>query len=246
MVDNIFYSTNTLKPKLFKLYKRKTHKALLTSYGTYEFFVNKIAIFKKIITYNTKNVFIFSHTKENSKLNISNHTAWKFFNKTIDVNLDIINSIKNFKFANIENKMIESDHKIEIVLNFIKDIKQNIKIIPIILGDFKSQTIKEFCTFLNPLKTKEENSFIFLSHFISHSTNLNKAIQSETTLKQLLNTPYSSPSILLEHYKSRKIFPENIIAIIIIHKLFNKFEFINKEIINNNNEYRIIENILIN
>ncbi|WP_232212711.1 AmmeMemoRadiSam system protein B [Borrelia recurrentis] len=235
-----------MTPKLFSLYKRKTHKALLTSYGTYEFFLDKIDIFKKIITYNTKNIFIFSYTKENSKINISTHKAWKFFDKTIDVNLDIINLIKNFTFTNVEDKIIENDHKIEIVLNFIKDITQNIKIIPIILGNPKNQTIKEYCTFLKPFTTQEENSFIFLSHFISHSTNLNKATQLATTLKQLLNTSSLNSSILLEHHKSHKIFPENITALIIIHQIFTNFEFLNHQIINNNNEYSIIENILIN
>ncbi|WP_281862086.1 AmmeMemoRadiSam system protein B [Candidatus Borrelia fainii] len=246
LVDNIFYSTNDCNLKLFKLNKRKTHKALLISYGTYEFFLKNIALFKKILAHDTKNVFIFSKTKENSKINISDHQAWKFFNKTIDVNINIINLIKNFEFTNTEDKIIENDHKIEIVLNFIKDIKQDIKIIPIILGKLKNQTLKEFCTFLNPLTIKEENSFIFLSHFISHSTHLNKTIQLSTTLKGLLSTPNLNSSTLLEYYNARKIFPENINTIIIIHKLFHKFEFINQQIINNNNEYSIIENILIN
>ncbi|AAX16862.1 AmmeMemoRadiSam system protein B [Borrelia hermsii] len=246
MVDNIFYSTNTCNPELFNLNKRKTHKALLTSYGAYEFFLSNINLFQKVIAHNTKNVFIFSQTKENSQINISDHKSWKFFNKIIDVNLDIINLIKNFEFTSIENKIIENDHKIEIVLNFIKDITQDIKIIPIILGKLKNQTLREFSTFLKPFTTKKENSFIFLSHFISRSTNLNKAIQLATTLKELLNRPNLNPSTLLEYYNARKILPENIDAIILICKLFQKFEFTNHNIVNNNNEHSIIENVLIN
>ncbi|WP_038446184.1 AmmeMemoRadiSam system protein B [Borrelia hermsii] len=246
LVDNIFYSTNTCNLELFTLNKIKTHKALLTSYGAYEFFLSNINLFQKVIAHNTKNVFIFSQTKGNSQINISDHKAWKFFNKIIDVNSDIINLIKNFKFTSIENKIIENDHKIEIVLNFIKDITQDIKIIPIILGKLKNQTLREFSTFLKPFTTKEENSFIFLSHFISHSTNLNKAIQLATTLKELLNRPNLNPSTLLEYHNASKILPENINAIMLICNLFQKFEFTNHKITNNNNEYSIIENILIN
>ncbi|UPA16215.1 AmmeMemoRadiSam system protein B [Borrelia coriaceae] len=218
----------------------------MTSYGTYEFFLDKIDLFKKIIANNTKNIFIFSQTKENSHINISDHQAWKFFNKTINVNLDIINLIKNFEFTNTENKIIENDHKIEITLNFIKDIIQDIKIIPILLGKLKNQTIKEFCTLLDPFTKKEQNSFIFLSHFISHSTNLNKTIKSTNTLKELLNRPNVNSLTLLEYYNTHKILPENINAIIIMHKLFQKFEFTKHELVNHGNEYLIIENILIN
>ncbi|AHH08317.1 AmmeMemoRadiSam system protein B [Borrelia anserina] len=246
MVNNIFYSTNDSKLKSFNLNKKKTHKALLSSYGAYEFFLDKIDLFQKIITHNTKNVFIFSQTKENSQINISDHKAWKFLNKTIDVNLDIVSLIKNLEFTSIENKIMENDHKIEITLNFIKDITQDIKIIPIILGQPKNQISREFCKFLNPFITKEENSFIFLCHFIACSKNLRKAIQLETTLKEFLNTPNSNSSTLLEYYNTHKIFPENISALTIIHKLFKKFEFINHTLVNNENEYLIIENILLN
>ncbi|QFP41980.1 AmmeMemoRadiSam system protein B [Borrelia miyamotoi] len=247
LVDNIFYSNNKLNLKLLNPNKRKTHKALLTSYGTYEFFLKKIDLFQKVIAYNTKNVFIFSQTKENLQINISNHETWRIFNKTIDINLDIVNVIKNFKFTTKEDKIIENDHKIEIALNFIKDITENIKIIPIILGKpLKGQALKEFSTFLNLFTKQEENSFIFLSQFISHSTNLNKTIQLETTLKKLLLTPHINSSILLEYHNARKIFPENISAIIIMHKIFQKFEFTNREITSNNNEYSIMENILLN
>lgn len=110
----------------------------------------------------------------------------------------------------------------------------------------KGQALKEFSTFLNLFTKQEENSFIFLSQFISHSTNLNKTIQLETTLKKLLLTPHINSSILLEYHNARKIFPENISAIIIMHKIFQKFEFTNREITSNNNEYSIMENILLN
>ncbi|BCR21783.1 hypothetical protein BKFM_00349 [Borrelia sp. HM] len=191
-------------------------------------------------------MFIFSQTRENKHINISNHETWKFFNETIDVNLDIINLIKNFEFTNQEDKIMNNDHKIEITLNFIKDITKNIKIIPIILGKLKGQELKKFSTFLIPFTNKEENSFIFLSQFISYSTNLKKTIQLEKTLKKLLLTPNTNSSILLEYYNAHKIFPENISAFIIIHKIFQKLEFINRKIINKYNEYFIMENILIN
>ncbi|AWG42734.1 AmmeMemoRadiSam system protein B [Candidatus Borreliella tachyglossi] len=245
MVDNIFYSTNKFNLELSNLNKIKTHKALLISYGAYEFFLKNINLFQKVITENTKNVFIFSQTKDNSSVNISTHKAWKLLDETIDVNLDIIDLIKNFEFTSIEDIIIENDHKIEIVVNFIKDITKEIKIIPIILGNLKNQTLREFCSFLKPFTSKEENSFLFLSHFISHSTNLAKAIKLATTLKKLLIADNLDSSCILEYYNARKIFPENINAIIIIHKIFKKFEFIHYKTTSNNNEYSVIENILI-
>ncbi|WP_238614529.1 AmmeMemoRadiSam system protein B [Borrelia turcica] len=235
-----------MNPNLLNLHKRKTHKALLASYGTYEFFLQNAYLFQRIIAKNTKNVFVFSQTKENSQVNISTHKAWKIFNSKIDVNINIMNLIQDLEFTNTEDKIIENDHKIEIVLNFIKDMTEEIKIIPIILGKLKYQTLKEFCQFLSPFTRKEENSFLFLSHFISHSTNLNKATKLASTLKELLLANNLNTSLILENYNAHKIFPENISAFIIIHKLFQEFEFTHNEIVNNNNEYLIIENILIN
>ena len=208
--------------------------------------MENINIFQKVISDNTKNVFIFSQTRENKHINISNHETWKFFDKTIDINLDIVNLIKNFQFTNQEDTIINNDHKIEITLNFIKEITKKIKIIPIILGKLKGQELKEFSTFLIPFTNKKENSFIFLSQFISHSTNLEKTIQLEKTLKKLLLIPNINSSILLEYYNAGKLFPENISAFIIIHKIFQKFEFINRKVINQHKKYLIMENILIN
>ncbi|QMU99138.1 AmmeMemoRadiSam system protein B [Borrelia sp. A-FGy1] len=228
------------------MHKRKTHKALLVSYGNYEFFLQHIHLFQRIIDKNTKNIFIFSQTKKNSQINISTHKSWKIFNSKIYVNVNIMNLIQKLEFTNTEDKIIENDHKIEIVLNFIKDMTKNIKIIPIILGKLKYQILKEFCQFLNPFTEREENSFLFLSHFISQSTNLSKAIKLASTLKELLVKNNLNTFLILENYNAHKIFPENINAFIITHKLFQRFEFKYNEIIKNNNAYLIIENILIN
>ncbi|MCD2410146.1 MEMO1 family protein, partial [Borreliella burgdorferi] len=130
MVENIFYSDNT-NDLSFKLEEKKTHKALLTSYGSYEFFLKNECLFKKIISNQTNNVFIISEAKSNFLINISNHNVWKIFNKNIKVNLKILKLLKTLNFINIDDKLIENDHKIEITLNFISNIKENIKIIPI-------------------------------------------------------------------------------------------------------------------
>ncbi|MCD2416668.1 AmmeMemoRadiSam system protein B, partial [Borreliella burgdorferi] len=79
MVENIFYSDNT-NYLSFKLEEKKTHKALLTSYGSYEFFLKNECLFKKIISNQTNNVFIISEAKSNFLINISNHNVWKIFN----------------------------------------------------------------------------------------------------------------------------------------------------------------------
>ncbi|WKC57911.1 AmmeMemoRadiSam system protein B [Borrelia sp. P9F1] len=227
------------------MHERKTHKALLVSYGGYEFFLKNSHLFLKVITKDTRNVFIFSQTKENSQVNISTHKAWNIFKSKIDVNLNIIKSLQNLEFTNTEDKIIENDHKIEIVLNFIKDMTKEIKIIPIILGMLNYKTLKAFCEFLNAFTKKKENSFLFLSHFTSRSTNQNKAIKLESTLKELLLDDNINSSLILEHYNAHKILPENIIAIVIAHKLFQKFEFTQSEAVSNNNEHLIIGNILI-
>lgn len=173
MVENIFYSNNT-NGLSFKLAEKKTHKAILTNYGNYEFFLKNECLFKKIISNQTNNVFIISEAKSNFLINISNHHVWRIFNKNIKVNLKILKLLKNLNFINIDDKLIENDHKIEITLNFISNIKQNIKIIPIIFGKICNTHLLQFCEFLTPFINEEENSFIFLSYFISKSTNIKK------------------------------------------------------------------------
>ncbi len=185
MVENIFYSDNT-NDLSFKLEEKKTHKALLTSYGSYEFFLKNECLFKKIISNQTNNVFIISEAKSNFLINISNHNVWKIFNKNIKVNLKILKLLKTLNFINIDDKLIENDHKIEITLNFISNIKENIKIIPIIFGKTCNKHLLKFCEFLKPFINREENSFIFLSCFISKSTNIKKALKFEENLKHIL------------------------------------------------------------
>ncbi|UGQ16531.1 AmmeMemoRadiSam system protein B [Borrelia sp. RT5S] len=242
----MFYSNNRFSPDSLNLHKRKTHKALLVSYGGYEFFLRNDHLFLKIIAKNTRNVFIFSQTKENAKINISTHKAWNIFNSKIEVNMDIMKPIQNLEFTNTEDKIIENDHKIEIVLNFIKDITKEIKIIPIMLGKLSYKALKAFCEFLSVFTKEEENSFIFLSYFTSHSTNQNKAIKLASTLKELLLANNPNSSLILEHYNAHKILPENINAIMIAYELFQKFEFTQRELVRVGNEHLIIENILIN
>ncbi|UER67530.1 AmmeMemoRadiSam system protein B [Borrelia sp. BU AG58] len=246
MVDNIFYSNDKFDLDSLDLYKRRTHKALLVSYGGYEFFLKNSHLFQKIIAKNTKNIFIFSQTKENARVNISTHKAWSILDSKIDVNTDIIKSIQNLEFINTEDKIIENDHKIEIASNFIKDMTREIKIIPLILGKLNYQALKEFSQFLSEFTKKEENSFLFLSYFTARSTNPNKTIRQAATLKELLLTNSLNSSIILEHYNSNKISPENINAFVIMHKLFQRFEFAHREAAYNDNEHSIIENILIN
>ncbi|AJA90173.1 hypothetical protein OY14_01715 [Borreliella chilensis] len=244
MVENIFYSNNTNNLS-FKLSEKKTHKAILTSYGNYEFFLKNAYLFKKIISNQTNNVFIISEAKSNFLINISNHHIWKIFNKKIKVNLKILKLLQNLNFVNIDNKLIENDHKIEITLNFISNIKKNIKIIPIIFGKTYNKHLIKFCEFLKPFTNKEENSFIFLSYFISKSTNIRKAIKLEENLKSILLEEKSPTSNrILKEYKSKKIFPENINAIITISSLFKTFEFEESKTIINSPEYLISGNIL--
>lgn len=76
---------------------------------------------------------------------------WKIFNKNIKVNLKILKLLKTLNFINIDDKLIENDHKIEITLNFISNIKENIKIIPIIFGKTCNKHLLKFCEFLKPL-----------------------------------------------------------------------------------------------
>ncbi|WPM05964.1 AmmeMemoRadiSam system protein B [Borreliella sinica] len=245
MVENIFYSNNT-NDLPFKLEEKKTHKAILTSYGNYEFFLKNKCLFKKIISNQTNNVFIISEARSNFLINISNHHVWKIFNKNITVNIEILKLLKNLNFINIDDKLIENDHKIEITLNFISNIKKNIKIIPIIFGKTCNKHLLKFCEFLIPFISKEENSFILLSYFISKSTNIKKALKLEENLKRIFFEK-KSPSFnsILENYKSKKIFPENINAIMTISSLFENLEFTDSKIIFNPPEYLISSNILI-
>ncbi|WKC78826.1 AmmeMemoRadiSam system protein B [Borreliella turdi] len=245
MVENIFYSNNTNSLSL-KLSEKKTHKAILTSYGNYEFFLKNECFFKKIISNQTNNVFIISEAKSNFLINISNHHIWKIFNKHIKVNLKILKLLKNLNFINIDDKLIENDHKIEITLNFISNIKKDIKIIPIIFGKTCNKHLIRFCEFLTPFINKEENSFILLSYFISKSTNIKKALKLEENLKRIfLEKRPPSLNLILESYKSKKIFPENINAIMTISSLFKNFEFTDSKITHNPPEYLISSSILI-
>ncbi|WP_187981831.1 AmmeMemoRadiSam system protein B [Borreliella bavariensis] len=245
MVENIFYSNNT-NGLSFKLAEKKTHKAILTNYGNYEFFLKNECLFKKIISNQTNNVFIISEAKSNFLINISNHHVWRIFNKNIKVNLKILKLLKNLNFINIDDKLIENDHKIEITLNFISNIKQNIKIIPIIFGKICNTHLLQFCEFLTPFINEEENSFIFLSYFISKSTNIKKTLRLEENLKRIfLEEKPPNLNIILESYKSKKIFPENINAIMTISSLFKNFEFKDSKITTDPPEYLISSSILI-
>ncbi|AZA26780.1 MULTISPECIES: AmmeMemoRadiSam system protein B [Borreliella] len=245
MVENIFYSNNT-NGLSFKLAEKKTHKAILTNYGNYEFFLKNECLFKKIISNQTNNVFIISEAKSNFLINISNHHVWRIFNKNIKVNLKILKLLKNLNFINIDDKLIENDHKIEITLNFISNIKQNIKIIPIIFGKICNTHLLQFCEFLTPFINEEENSFIFLSYFISKSTNIKKTLRLEENLKRIfLEEKPPNLNIILESYKSKKIFPENINAIMAISSLFKNFEFKDSKITTDPPEYLISSSILI-
>ncbi len=203
-------------------------------------------MFKKIISTQTNNVFIISEAKSNFLINISNHNVWKIFNKDIKVNLKILKLLKNLNFINIDDKLIENDHKIEITLNFISNIKNNIKIIPIIFGKTCNKHLLKFCELLKPFISKEENSFILLSYFISKSTNIKKALKLEENLKRILLEEKSPTlNLILENYKSKKIFPENINAIMAISSLFKNFEFTESKITINSPEYLISSSILI-
>ncbi len=165
------------------------------------------ACLKKIISNQTNNVFIISEAKSNFLINISNHNVWKIFNKNIKVNLKILKLLKTLNFINIDDKLIENDHKIEITLNFISNIKENIKIIPIIFGKTCNKHLLKFCEFLKPFINREENSFIFLSCFISKSTNIKKALKFEENLKHiLLEKKLPNLNLILENYKSKKYF----------------------------------------
>ncbi|OJH15379.1 hypothetical protein ER70_02990 [Borreliella bissettiae] len=219
---------------------------MLTGYGNYEFFLKNECLFKKIISNQTNNVFIISEAKSNSLINISNHCVWRIFNKNIKVNLQILKLLKNLNFINIDDKLIENDHKIEITLNFISNIKENIKIIPIIFGKTCNKHLLKFCEFLKPFISKEENSFILLSCFISKSTNIKKALKLEENLKRiLLEEELVNLNLILENYKSKKIFPENINAIMTISSLFKNFDFTDSKITFNSPEYLISSSILL-
>ncbi len=245
MVENIFYSNNT-NSLSFKLAEKKTHKAILTSYGNYEFFLKNECLFKNIISNQTNNVFIISEAKSNFLINISNHHVWRIFNKNIKVNLKILKLLKNLNFINIDDKLIENDHKIEITLNFISNIKKNIKIIPIIFGKICNKHLLKFCEFLTHFINEEENSFIFLSYFISKSTNIKKALRLEENLKRIfLEEKPPTLNLILESYKSKKIFPENINSIMVISSLFKNFEFTDSKITTDPPEYLISSSILI-
>lgn len=245
MVENIFYSNN-INSLSFELTEKKTHKAILTSYGNYEFFLKNECLFRKIISNQTNNVFIISEAKSDFLINISNHNVWKIFNKNIKVSPIKFKLLKNLNFINIDDKLIENDHKIEITLNFISNIKNNIKIIPIIFGKACNKNLLKFCEFLKPFINKEENSFILLSYFISKSTNIKKALKLEENLKRIFFEEKSPTlNLILENYKSKKIFPENINAIMTILSLFKNFEFTESKITANSPEYLISSNILI-
>ncbi|OJH15422.1 hypothetical protein ER70_02780 [Borreliella bissettiae] len=219
---------------------------MLTGYGNYEFFLKNECLFKKIISNQTNNVFIISEAKSNSLINISNHRVWRIFNKNIKVNLQILKLLKNLNFINIDDKLIENDHKIEILLNFISNIKENIKIIPIIFGKTCNKHLLKFCEFLKPFISKEENSLILLSCFISKSTNIKKALKLEENLKRiLLEEELANLNLILENYKSKKIFPENINAIMTISSLFKNFDFTDSKITFNSPEYLISSSILL-
>nr|WP_267508260.1 AmmeMemoRadiSam system protein B [Borreliella afzelii] len=181
MVENIFYSNNTNRLS-FKLKEKKTHKAILTGYGSYEFFFKNEYLFNKIISNQTNNVFIISEAKSNFLINIS---TW-------------------------------------------------------------NKHLLKFCEFLAPFTSKEENSFIFLSYFTSKSTNIKKALKLEENLKHIfLKEESPSLNLILENYKSKKIFPENINAIMTILSLFKNFEFTDSKITTNTPEYLISSSILI-
>lgn len=245
MVENIFYLNNT-NSLSFKLKEKKTHKAILISYGNYEFFLKNEYLFTKIISNQTNNIFIISEAESNFLINISNHHVWRIFNKNIKVNLKILNLLKNLNFINIDDALIENDHKIEITLNFISNIKKNIKIIPIIFGKAWNKHLIKFCEFLTPFISKKENSFIFLSYFTSKSTNIKKVLKLEENLKRIfLEKEPPNLNLILENYKSKKIFPENINAIMVISSLFKNFEFIDSKITTNSPEYLISSSILI-
>ncbi len=170
----------------------------------------------------------------------------EFFNKNIKVNLKILKLLKNLNFINIDDKLIENDHKIEITLNFISNIKKNIKIIPIIFGKICNKHLLKFCEFLTHFINEEENSFIFLSYFISKSTNIKKALRLEENLKRIfLEEKPPTLNLILESYKSKKIFPENINSIMVISSLFKNFEFTDSKITTDPPEYLISSSILI-
>lgn len=118
---------------------------------------------------NIKNIFIFgpSHHVAFEGVAITSFDAWETPLGSIEINKDICIELHNIFNANINDEAFAPEHSIEVELPIIQYIFNNIKIIPILVGNEDVNKIKEIINYYYPNK---QNAFIIssdLSHFFT-------------------------------------------------------------------------------
>ena len=118
---------------------------------------------------NIKNIFIFgpSHHMAFNGIAITSFDAWETPLGSININRDICIELQNIFNANINDKAFAPEHSIEVELPIIQSIFDDVKIIPILVGNEDVNKIKEIINYYYPNK---QNAFIIssdLSHFFT-------------------------------------------------------------------------------
>ena len=111
---------------------------------------------------NVKNIFIFgpSHHVAFEGIAITSFDAWETPLGQIEINKDICIALQNIFNANINDEAFAPEHSIEVELPIIQSIFNNIKIIPILVGNEDADKIKEI---INYYYQNKQNAFIISS-----------------------------------------------------------------------------------
>ena len=135
---------------------------------------------------NIKNLFIFApaHRVGFLGLSLTSFDAWETPLGQIEINQDINKELQEKFIAKINDDAIQPEHALEIQVPIIQSLFENVKIIPILVGNENPNLIEQIISYYYPNK---ENGFVIssdLSHFLSND----EALKTDSVTAFMIET----------------------------------------------------------
>lgn len=135
---------------------------------------------------NIKNIFIFApaHRVGFDGLALTSYDAWQTPLGDIEVNQEITQELKEKFNAQVYDEALENEHSIEIQVPIIQSVFENVKIIPVLVGQESPETIEKIISFYYQ---KPENGFV-ISSDLSHFLKNDEAKKVDNVTAQMIET----------------------------------------------------------
>ena len=135
---------------------------------------------------NIKNIFIFApaHRSFFNGLAVSSFDEWQTPLGTLEVNQEINSELVSKFGVQMNDGVMESEHAIEVELPFIQTVFENVKIVPVLIGQ---ENIEKIAAIISHYFKDAQNGFV-ISSDLSHYMPDEKAKQVDAYTAQLIET----------------------------------------------------------